>query len=319
MKTRQPPGEDPVTRASLPTLAAVPVRETQRAFAAVRVPVERRLLTVISGPQAGLVLLLHHETHTLGRGETADLRVDDADVSRHHATFRRESDGNYSVEDTSSTNGTFLGTERVQRARLKPGDRLQCGTTLVLRYSVSDDIEQELHERLHASATRDFLTRVHNRAYFLERLHAEMAHARRHHAPMALLLLDLDRFARVNDTDGLEAGDVLLRAVAGRLQRLVRVEDVLSRYGGDEFAVLARSSSLASGARLADRLRVAVRDIRLPDAGDGEGPAITLSVGVAALSELPASADAGALRTLAEGRLAGAKRLGRDRVCAADA
>ncbi|MGH7294492.1 MAG: diguanylate cyclase [Polyangiaceae bacterium] len=301
---------------------AIRLRETQRAFAAVRQPLERRVLTIISGPNAGTVFTLHREMHLLGRGDLADMQVDDPDISRLHARFRRCDDGHYAVEDASSTNGTFLGAERVQRAVLKPGDRIQCGSTLVLRYSITDDIEQELHERMHASATRDFLTRVHNRVHLLERLGAELAHARRHGAPLSLLMLDVDGMRRVNEERGQEAGDILLRAIAGRLQRLVRAEDLVARYGGDEFAVLARSTPLPAATQLAERLRAAVRDIEIPavDVGTGAEVRATLSAGVASMSELvaPGAATTEGIIALATGRLHRAKAAGYDGLCAKD-
>lgn len=243
-----------------PTPLAMPARVTQRAFAAVRAPVERRILTVISGPNAGQLFTLRLPHHVLGRGELADFQVEDPDVSRIHARFHREDDGNYLAEDASSTNGTFVGAERITRAVLKSGDRLQCGTTLVLRYSVSDDIEQELHERMLAATSRDFLTRLYNRAHLTERLAGEIAHARRHNSALSLLVIDVDGLRHVNETHGLDTGDVLLRAIAGRLARLVRAEDVIARSGGDEFTVLARTTPLAAATGLAERLRAAVHD-----------------------------------------------------------
>lgn len=300
---------------AMPTPFAFRLHETQRAFAAVRAPVERRVLTVISGPSAGVVFTLQREIHLLGRGEVADMQVDDADVSRIHARFRRGDDGKYTVEDASSTNGTFLGERRIDRATLSPGDRIQCGPSLVLRYTVTDDIEQELLEQMHASATRDVLTRVYNRAHFLERLSAELAHAARHRVPLSVLVIDVDGLARVNEADGPAAGDILLRAIAGRLHRLIRVEDVLARFGGDEFAVLARSTPLAAASLLAERLRAAVRDIQLP-AAEVEAPRILLSIGVSSLSELRSPATTTQLLALAVARLRLAKAAGGDRVCA---
>ena len=320
--TEPPPSEDerhtefpkelPTARTPMP----IGVRVTERAMAAVRAPQERRVLTVISGPNAGVVFTLKRDEHLIGRGELADLQVDETDVSRVHARLRRAADGNYLVEDARSTNGTFLGVDRVERAvALKPGDRIQLGAQLVLRYSVTDDIEQELIEQMHRSVTRDHLTRVYNRRHLLERLGAEFAHARRHSAPLSMLMIDVDGLRTVNDDHGQSAGDVLLRAIAGRLSRLVRQEDVVARFGGDEFAVLARATPLAAAAALAERLRSAMRDLRLPTT-DERTVGATLSFGVGAISELSASAKAADLIALADARLHRAKAAGSDRVCA---
>ncbi len=298
------------------TPMAIELRDTQRALASARPVEERQALTVISGPNAGLVFTLHADVHVMGRGEVADLRVDEPDVSRVHLRLLRMPDGHYEVEDAGSTNGTFLGADRVERAALKPGDRIQLGPHLVLRYSITDEVEQELLARMHESATRDHLTRLYNRRHFLVRLASEMAHARRHPGALALLLMDLDGLKRINDTEGHAAGDVLLKTVASRLSRLVRAEDVLARFGSDEFVILARSTPLAAALALGERLRVALGNIELPSSGDHPVVSTSLSVGVAALSELPEAGTPLDLVALAEDRLQLAKRQGGDRVSA---
>jgi two-component system, cell cycle response regulator len=311
----EPRSEFPKELPTVRTPMALELRTTERAMAAVRAPQERRVLTIISGPNAGLVFALKREQHLLGRGELADLQVDEPDVSRVHAKFRRAADGNYLVEDARSTNGTFLGVTPVEQpVALKPGDRIQLGPQLVLRYSITDDIEQELMEQMHRSATRDPLTRLYNRRHLLERLASEFAHARRHGGPLSMLMIDVDGLKEVNAAHGHSAGDVLLRAVAGRLSRLVRQEDVVARFGGDEFAVLARSTALPAAVALAERLRSAMGDLRLPTV-DERTVGTTLSFGVCALSELPTSAGPLELVTLADARLHRAKSEGRDRVC----
>jgi diguanylate cyclase (GGDEF)-like protein len=305
------------TRKPTATTPPIPLtlRDTERAMAAVRVPQERQVLTIISGPQAGTVFVLRERLHVLGRGEVADFRVDDPDVSRIHVRLHRGADGRYVLEDPGSTNGTFLGEERVHRVPLAPGARIQCGARLVLRYAITDDIEQELQEQMHASAMRDGLTRVHNRRHFLERLEAEHAHAQRHGTALSLLMADVDGMARLNEAEGQAAGDVLLRAIAGRLARLVRADDSLARYGSDEFVVLARATPLASALALAHRLRVAVGEIELPSPERDLPVRTSLSFGVASLSELAKDATPTALLAVAAARLRIAKNLGRDSVC----
>ncbi len=297
----------------VPTPMAILRKETLRTLAAAaHIVAERRTLTVISGANAGQVFVLTSREHILGRGEVADLRVLDPDVSRTHTRVVRTDDGHTTVQDLGSTNGTFVDGERVTRAQLSPGARLQCGPNLVLRFSLTDDVEEELHRRMYESASRDVLTLAFNRRYLLDRLVAEVAHARRHHHPLSLLKFDLDAFHRINDAHGHAVGDICLRAIATRVSRTIRLEDVFARWGGDEFAILARSTDLAEARTLAERVRASVGEMEIP----ADGPAIRLSAstGVAALSELRADAQAGELIAVADRRVDEAKAKRRDAV-----
>jgi len=163
----------------------------------------------------------------------------------------------------------------------------------------------------------DPLTGLFNRRYLERRLTEEFSRARRHGQPLALLLLDVDHFKRINDTHGHAVGDAVLRDLGARLLGGVRAHDVVARYGGEEFTVIAPATRLAEALRLAERLRriVAAQPLTLrDDAGAESGIRYTTSVGVA---ELDASMkDEAALFAAADAALYRAKRDGRDRICA---
>jgi diguanylate cyclase (GGDEF)-like protein len=290
-------------------------KDTLRTLAAVRIAVQRRTLTVISGPSAGQIFVLASREHILGRGEVADLLVPDPDVSRTHARIVRADDGHTYVQDLGSTNGTFVGSERVSRARLSPGDRLQCGPNLLLRFSLTDDEEEALHRRMYESSSRDVLTLAFNRRHLIDRLVGEVAYARRHRQSLALLKIDLDHFQRLNDANGHVVGDIVLRAVAARVSRTIRVEDVFARWDGDEFVILARSTDVAEATLLAERVRACVAEIEVPT--DAAPLRVSASIGVALLGELRLEAKPAELLAIADRRLAAAKSKGRDRVNAA--
>jgi len=110
---------------------------------------------------------------------------------------------------------------------------------------------QEAAQRLTQLAHYDALTGLPNRVLFDERLQRATEDARRDGAPLALLLLDLDRFKEVNDTRGHPVGDVLLRQVADRLRGAVRATDSVARLGGDEFTVLLPGADAVGAARVA--------------------------------------------------------------------
>jgi diguanylate cyclase (GGDEF)-like protein len=299
---------------SIPTPCALELRDVQQLLSASHTTAERYTLTVLIGPDAGRVLPLTGLPQVIGRGEGADLRVEDPDVSRSHARVFRNHDGRFMVEDMRSTNGTYVGGWRVHdRRELVSGDRIQCGPNLLLRFAVTDDADEALRRRMFESSTRDFLTRTFNRKYFVERLVAEVAHARRHGTSLAVLVLDLDDFKKLNDEYGHLSGDAVLRAVALRVQRLVRVEDVFARYGGEEFVLLARSTSLVSASSLAERIRMAVQDLQIPTAAGTLRT--TVSIGVASVNEWTQEPLAQDLLARADARLYRAKAAGKNCVC----
>jgi diguanylate cyclase (GGDEF)-like protein len=146
--------------------------------------------------------------------------------------------------------------------------------------------DQELgrrQEELAFMATHDSLTGLPNRTLILDRVEQMLVRSRRNHTPLAALFIDLDNFKSINDTLGHDAGDELLRAVAARLDGVVRATDALGRLGGDEFVVIAEDLSLAAGPELiAERLLEALKQpftLRGPDGATTL--MVTASVGIA--------------------------------------
>lgn len=290
-----------------------PLRETERKiFTATRSSDERATLTFLTGIEAGQVYSLPEGGCVLGRAPDSQVIIDDQAVSRRHAQILPTNDG-YFIEDLDSTNGTFVSGARIARKELHPGDRIQLGANLVLRYSLIDGTEEALQRRLYESSTRDPLTGAFNRAYLGERLMAETSHARRHDAALSLLMIDVDSFKRVNDQHGHLAGDAVLQSVAQFLLHTVRVEDIVARYGGEEFVVLLRATALEGAVRLAERLREGVAKEQVPV--DDQVLSVTVSIGVAELAELPPEQGGTELLAMADARLYRAKISGRNLVC----
>ncbi|HWM03178.1 MAG TPA: diguanylate cyclase [Actinophytocola sp.] len=129
-------------------------------------------------------------------------------------------------------------------------------------------------------AITDVLTGLRTRRYFESRLAAEVAHARRAKTPLAVLIADLDHFKSINDSYGHPGGDRVLVEIADRLRHGIRQEDVLSRYGGEEFAVLVRGAAADDPLVIAERLRRRVGDSPVL-VGDGRWVEVTISVGTA--------------------------------------
>jgi diguanylate cyclase (GGDEF)-like protein len=171
---------------------------------------------------------------------------------------------------------------------------------------------QEEHYR--ERALHDALTGLYNRRYFWRRLDDEVAFARRHGRPLALLVGDLDRFKGVNDAHGHAAGDEVLRAVAAALMEVRRRGDTVARIGGEEFAVILPETDAAEAVRVAERMRQAVAALSFqPDLLEARPFAVTISVGAAAAPPT-ASLGAAALLAAADAAMYRAKQAGRNRV-----
>jgi diguanylate cyclase (GGDEF)-like protein len=158
----------------------------------------------------------------------------------------------------------------------------------------------------------DPLTDVANRRQLFLRLEQELPRAMRFSEPLSILMLDLDLFKQINDRHGHTVGDGVLKAVAQILKRNVRKIDLVARYGGEEFCVLLPRSGKREALEVAEKLHRAVGAARLPGPETEKILAVTISVGVATLSDDTKSAAA--LVEKADAALYEAKRAGRDRV-----
>jgi diguanylate cyclase (GGDEF)-like protein len=153
----------------------------------------------------------------------------------------------------------------------------------------------------------DALTGLWNRRYFDQRFEAELSLACRGKRPLAVLMIDLDRFKSINDNHGHPAGDEMLRRIAQVLAQSVRTEDVVCRYGGEEFAIIAPGIS-SGAADLSERLRAVVERHEVMIAG--KRVPMTVSIGWAASVAQP---DQSLLQS-ADAALGRAKKAGRNRV-----
>jgi diguanylate cyclase (GGDEF)-like protein len=186
-------------------------------------------------------------------------------------------------------------------------------TELLARVNAALRVKQLQDELLARSAEldrmsrTDFLTGLHNRRHLEESLRRSSAAARRHSFPVAVLLIDVDHFKSVNDSFGHATGDQVLVEVARRLSATLRAEDVVGRWGGEEFLVLLPHTTAAAAGVLAERLRRVVREA--PVATESGEVAVTISIGGAA-ADAPGEHD---LVGLADAQLYVAKDAGRDR------
>jgi len=189
--------------------------------------------------------------------------------------------------------------------------RLQLAATAAEHVSVAI-ANLNLRESLRVQAVRDPLTGLYNRRYMQEFLDRELHLARRKRRPLAVMMLDLDYFKRYNDNFGHSAGDQALAAVGETLLRCVRAEDVICRYGGEEFALILPECSLRQATARAEEICRRIRENRAQPDQPG---VLTVSIGVAAFDETTDRVDL--LLKFADDALYQAKGAGRDRVVAA--
>jgi diguanylate cyclase (GGDEF)-like protein len=163
-------------------------------------------------------------------------------------------------------------------------------------------------------SARDALTGLYNRWYVMEKIDSEMNRSLRHGSPVALLMMDIDHFKRVNDSYGHSIGDEVLKSVGQVLRDSCRVYDVPGRYGGEEFCVILPETRLGNTTRVAERIRQRLAATSV-DAGS-DSVVVTASIGIAGVESV---SDEGVLSATtlidrADRALYSAKHHGRNRV-----
>ena len=238
-------------------------------------------LVIISGARAGEMRRLEADRTVLGRKRAdVDLWFRDPAVSRIHAEILHRDDGTVLLQDLDSSNGTFIDGEKIDGpTELSEGDKITLGSSVLIKFTRQDALDEEFQRRMYNSTIRDELTGAYSRSYLLEQMRSEMAFAERHDVELTLVFLDIDRFKAINDAYGHLAGDDCLVQLADMIRSEIRQEDLFARYGGEEFAILVRGVALADVEEMAERIRARV-DAETFD-GDGESLSMTVSVGLA--------------------------------------
>jgi diguanylate cyclase (GGDEF)-like protein/PAS domain S-box-containing protein len=185
------------------------------------------------------------------------------------------------------------------------------GGTVTHFVAVKEDItaRKRVAEELERLASTDPLTGLPNRRYFFQRAESVFASSGRPVEALSVVMVDIDHFKSVNDRFGHAGGDAVLRETAARLQRAVRADDLIARFGGEEFALLLPRTDERTAFEVAERLRLSVASGPLP-AGTTE-VAVTVSLGVAGTSDVSVSIDE--LLQRADVALYAAKEGGRNR------
>ena len=219
----------------------------------------RACLIQYSGDALGRRFLLDAPEITIGRAPTNGIVIPDDSVSREHAKIFSNGDAT-TVEDLGSSNGTFIHGARVQsRTKMSDGDILKVGSIL-LKFFANDNIESTFHDKIYRMATVDAGTQLFNKKYLLETMESEFELSRVYGRPLSVIYYDLDFFKKVNDTHGHNCGDYILRECAQVAKTCMRAEDILARFGGEEFVAILPNADAHTAAELAERIRKAMED-----------------------------------------------------------
>lgn len=240
-------------------------------------------VVVLTGSAAGGFLRVPEGSATIGRAPSAQLRFEEAGVSRNHARIRTDGTGRAWLEDLGSSNGTFLNTQRISaEQQLRDGDTIQIGFTTVLRF-----VFEELPELAFEDTpdVRDPVTGVFDRDYLFKRLAAELTLARRRQLALSVLVLEADDAAALAASHGPAAADAAIAALANVVLATKRADEVVARYGDTKLAIVLRACGSDAAKGLAGRLRQAIGQLSF--SFRGHPLRSNVSIGVAGIRDTP--------------------------------
>ncbi len=277
-------------------------------------PTTTRYLIMLRGGIPGSMLPLGPGIQGLGRGPENAVQLPEMSVSRRHALLEVDEGGMVWLTDLGSTNGTFRNGQRLaphQPVAVRDGDRLGFGPVLVLKYACPDPCEERYQREIFERAVRDPLTGLFNRRYFLDQFLTLERKAAGRGLGLAVLMLDIDHFKRINDSLGHDAGDVVLREVAAVIRHSTRNEDLVARYGGEEFIAALPITSPDQAMERAERIRRGLSARRIII--ESRALSVTASLGLI-FAEAGRERPVNELISAADRLLYQAKNSGRDRV-----
>ena len=172
-----------------------------------------------------------------------------------------------------------------------------------------------IKDKLERVSTTDDLTGLHNRKYLQERLEEEISRSKRYGTKLSCILFDLDFFKVVNDMYGYEWGDILLRNIANKLTAMARKEDIVTRYGDEEFLLVLPNTSEENAFLFGERFRREVEKMEFIPAGEEEAHKVTISGGISTYPCMQdVEEDANTVIRYAEHALYNAKHRGKNKI-----
>lgn len=236
-------------------------------------------LVVVGGDLNGTIFDLEPNITSVGRSPECTISVDFRGISRKH--FQIELKNSIAtVTDLGSSNGTYVNNIKLDAPKnISKGDMIKIGGA-AFKYIPEGDPERLTYDKLHLEANTDGLTSCFNKTYFNNSLAALFRKAQTRNIDLSLIVFDLDHFKNLNDTYGHDAGDYVLKELAGIIRNNgVRDEDVFARYGGEEFVILLPETKLKQAIEIAERLRILIEQHQFMY--EAKRLPVTASIGVA--------------------------------------
>jgi len=238
-------------------------------------------LIVQGGDLNGTLFNLESGNNEIGRSADNAIVLEFQGISRKHLNIEvNEDETTVTLHDLGSANGSFLNNQKLENAAvLKKGDIIKLGS-IALKFLPKGDPERLTYDKLNEEANTDGLTKCYNKMYFNKAIELEVKKCRLTGKPLCLIIFDLDHFKKLNDNFGHDAGDYVLREMAGLIRKNgVRQHDIFARYGGEEFVILLPLTNIKQGFEIAERLRKLVEDHQF--IYDNQRLPVTASIGVA--------------------------------------
>ncbi|MCB1633052.1 MAG: GGDEF domain-containing protein [Xanthomonadales bacterium] len=210
-------------------------------------------LVITQGEGVGREIELRDTPLIVGRSSESDLRLLNRAVSRLHCRVWRDATG-YWLRDLNSTNRTYLNERPVVEARLKDGDLIMVGGT-VLQFAQQREVDGDTQSQLYDLVTHDSLTGLYNRRHFETLLDQEIARSRRRGREFVVAALELDGVSGVREADGTPAAEELIKRCARLVQMELREDDIKARLDDQQLILLLPETPMSEAQPLLERLR----------------------------------------------------------------